>query len=156
MTGATLGTANTPLYPPAPPAARIGLEEWRKLFGSLPRAVRTGPTYLTGTALETPYLNEPACFADEEGDSRLKSLTFDNSLASLRLWSFLLSEEQRLHRAHKAGRKIIGALKDLGTVPVLAYSLDSAVAFYPDGAWWIPCIMELSSPLLKKIGRAHV
>ena len=39
-------------------------------------------------------------------------------------------------------------MKDLGTVPVMSYSLPEIVAFYPDGAWWIPCIMELSAGLL--------
>ncbi len=38
-------------------------------------------------------------------------------------------------------------MKDLGTVPVMAYSLDNVIAFYPDGAWWIPCVMELSDKL---------
>jgi benzoyl-CoA reductase/2-hydroxyglutaryl-CoA dehydratase subunit BcrC/BadD/HgdB len=39
-------------------------------------------------------------------------------------------------------------MKDLGTVPVMAYSFENLVAFYPDGAWWIPCVMELSAGLL--------
>jgi benzoyl-CoA reductase/2-hydroxyglutaryl-CoA dehydratase subunit BcrC/BadD/HgdB len=38
-------------------------------------------------------------------------------------------------------------MKDLGTVPVMAYSLPNVVAFYPDGAWWTPCI-EMSAELL--------
>ncbi len=29
-------------------------------------------------------------------------------------------------------------MKDLGTVPVMAYALPNLVAFYPDGAWWMP------------------
>jgi benzoyl-CoA reductase/2-hydroxyglutaryl-CoA dehydratase subunit BcrC/BadD/HgdB len=66
----------------------------------------------------------------------------------LRLWNFLLSEEERLRQARADGKKILGAMKDLGTVPVMAYSLPDVVAFYPDGAWWIPCVMELSAGLL--------
>lgn len=84
----------------------------------------------------------------EDGDLRLLRLRFDNSAASLRLWNFLLSEEDRLHDARKNGTIIIGAMKDLGTIPVMAYSLPNAVAFYPDGAWWIPCVMQLSDGLL--------
>ena len=84
----------------------------------------------------------------EEGDQRLLSLVFDNASASLRLWSFLLTEEERLHQARAAGKQIIGTMKDLGTVPVMAYALDSLVAFYPDGAWWIPCVMEMGAGLL--------
>ena len=73
----------------------------------------------------------------------------DDSAAALRLWNFLLTEEDRLHLARQKGKKIVGAMKDLGTVPVLAYSLPDVVAFYPDGAWWIPCIMERSTRLLE-------
>jgi benzoyl-CoA reductase/2-hydroxyglutaryl-CoA dehydratase subunit BcrC/BadD/HgdB len=76
-------------------------------------------------------------------------LRYDNSAAALRLWNFLLTEEDRLHQARAGGKKIVGTMKDLGTVPVIAYSFDDVVAFYPDGAWWIPCVMELSAGLLE-------
>jgi hypothetical protein len=39
-------------------------------------------------------------------------------------------------------------MKDLGTVPVMAYALPGVTAFYPDGAWWTPCLMEFSSGVL--------
>ena len=39
-------------------------------------------------------------------------------------------------------------MKDLGTAAVMAYALADVVAFYPDGAWWIPCVMELHAGLL--------
>jgi hypothetical protein len=63
------------------------------------------------------------------------------------LWNFLLTEEDRLRSARQAGKKLVGAMKDLGTVPVMAFALDNLVAFYPDGAWWIPCVMERSDCL---------
>jgi benzoyl-CoA reductase/2-hydroxyglutaryl-CoA dehydratase subunit BcrC/BadD/HgdB len=85
----------------------------------------------------------------EDGDTRLLKLRYDNSLAALRLWNFLLTEEDRLRAARDAGKKLVGTMKDLGTVPVMAYSLDNLVAFYPDGAWWIPCVMEVNSGLLQ-------
>jgi len=83
-----------------------------------------------------------------DGDFRLEKLRFDNSPAALRLWNFLLSEEQRLFAARADGKKIVGVMKDLGTTAVMAYALDDVVAFYPDGAWWIPCVMELHAGLL--------
>jgi benzoyl-CoA reductase/2-hydroxyglutaryl-CoA dehydratase subunit BcrC/BadD/HgdB len=83
-----------------------------------------------------------------DGDRRLLHLQFDDSAAALRLWNFLLTEEDRLHEARAAGTKIVGTMKDLGTVPVMAYSLPDVIAFYPDGAWWTPCVMELSAGLL--------
>jgi hypothetical protein len=83
-----------------------------------------------------------------DGDRRLRKLEFDNSPAALRLWNFLLTEEERLAAARRQGRKLVGAMKDLGTVPVMAYSLPNVTAFYPDGAWWIPCVMERSSRVL--------
>lgn len=84
-----------------------------------------------------------------DGDRRLLKLRYDNSPAALRLWNFLLTEEERLHQGRRDGKKIVGTMKDLGTVPVMAYSLDNVMAFYPDGAWWIPCVMELSAGLLE-------
>jgi benzoyl-CoA reductase/2-hydroxyglutaryl-CoA dehydratase subunit BcrC/BadD/HgdB len=84
-----------------------------------------------------------------DGDTRLLKLHFDNSPAALRLWNFLLTEEDRLRAARDSGKKLVGTMKDLGTVPVMAYSLANLVAFYPDGAWWIPCVMEVNSGLLQ-------
>jgi hypothetical protein len=85
-----------------------------------------------------------------ESDLRLQHLHFDNSPAALRLWNFLLTENERLHQARARGDKLVGAMKDLGTVPVMAYSLPGVRAFYPDGAWWTPCIMECSDKLLQQ------
>jgi benzoyl-CoA reductase/2-hydroxyglutaryl-CoA dehydratase subunit BcrC/BadD/HgdB len=83
-----------------------------------------------------------------DGDRRLLKLRFDSSTAALRLWNFLLTEEDRLKKHRDEGKKLLGCMKDLGTVPVMAYSFDNIAAFYPDGAWWIPCVMELSAGLL--------
>jgi len=84
------------------------------------------------------------------GDTRLDKLLYDNSAAALRLWNFLLSEADRLFAAGQAGKTIVAAMKDLGTVPVMACALPDVVAFYPDGAWWIPCIMEHGAGLLAR------
>lgn len=85
----------------------------------------------------------------DDGDTRLLSIRYDGSAASLRLWNFLLSEEARLFAARAAGRTIVGTMKDLGTVPVMAYSMPNVTAFYPDGAWWVPCVMEQNAGLLR-------
>ncbi len=84
-----------------------------------------------------------------DGDLRLPKLQMDNSAAALRLWNFLLSEEDRLQASLAAGKKLVGTMKDLGTVPVMAYALDNLVAFYPDGAWWLPCLLENQGGLLE-------
>ena len=99
--------------------------------------------------LSEPEYGGPLRRHVDEGDLRLLKLRMDNSAAALRLWNFLLSEEDRLHRSLKQGKKLVGTMKDLGTVPVMAYSLSNLVAFYPDGAWWIPCVMECSTGLLE-------
>ena len=91
-----------------------------------------------------------------DGDFRLTTLRYDNSPAALGLWNFLLTEEARLRAARAAGVKIIGTMKDLGTVPVMAYSLPNTVAFYPDGAWWIPCVMQLSAGLLAEADKLGI
>ena len=117
---------------------RITLHEWDARYVALRDAGMTEPAY--GGPLRRHVLN---------GDRRLLSLRFDNSAAALRLWNFLLTEEDRLHAARAGGKKIVGAMKDLGTVPVMAYSLPELVTFYPDGAWWLPCIMEFGTGLLE-------
>ncbi len=115
----------------------ITLAEWEIHYRRLARE-----------GLKEPAYGGPLGRHVDDGDLRLRNLLFDNSAAALRLWNFLLTEEQRLAEARTAGKKIIGTMKDLGTVPVMAYSAPELVAFYPDGAWWIPCVMELSAGLL--------
>jgi len=116
---------------------QITLQQWDKRFQQLQRAGVPQPNY-----------GGPLSRHVEDGDTRLLKLRYDNSAAALRLWNFLLTEEDRLHKARADGRKLVGTMKDLGTIPVMAYSFDNLVAFYPDGAWWIPCVMELNSGLL--------
>jgi benzoyl-CoA reductase/2-hydroxyglutaryl-CoA dehydratase subunit BcrC/BadD/HgdB len=117
--------------------ARITLDQWDARYERLRSAGMVEPRY------GGPLRRHVAA-----GDLRLLRLRFDNSAAALRLWNFLLSEEDRLFAARRDGRKIVAAMKDLGTVPVMAWSCPDVVAFYPDGAWWVPCIMERSTGLL--------
>ena len=84
------------------------------------------------------------------GDTRLAELRFDPSPAADRLWELLLSEEDRLAAARRQGLKLVGAMKDLGTVPVMAFALPNVVAFYPDGAWWTPCLMRQADGLFAR------
>lgn len=114
------------------PPVKISLTQWDQRYAELRAAGLCEPSY--GGPLRR--------HVTERGDHRLLKLRFDNSAASLRLWNFLLTEEQRLRAAAARGCRIIATMKDLGTVPVMVYSMPNAVAFYPDGAWWVPCIME--------------
>lgn len=120
------------------PPQKITLNEWDMRYEALHRA-----------GMREPWYGGPLRRHVADGDLRLHGLRFDNSAASLRLWNFLLTEEERLHTARKEGKKIVGTMKDLGTVPVMVYSMPGMVAFYPDGAWWTPCIMQQSDGLLK-------
>ena len=117
---------------------RITLEEWDRHYAAL----RAG-------GLCEPAYGGPLRRHVADGNSRLLKLRIDNSPAALRLWNFLLSEEARLHQARKQGKRLVGTMKDLGTVPVMAYSLDDTVAFYADGAWWLPCLMENRTGMLE-------
>jgi hypothetical protein len=83
----------------------------------------------------------------DNGDTRLAELRFDPSAAADQLWELLLSEEERLTEARRQGLKLVGTMKDLGTVPVMAFALPNVVAFYPDGAWWTPCLMQQTDGL---------
>lgn len=119
------------------PPKQITLDEWDGLYAAYSAA-----------GLDEPEYGGPLRRHVEDGDLRLLRLRFDNSPAALRLWNLLLSEEDRLRHARETGKKLVGTMKDLGTVPVMAYSLPQLVAFYPDGAWWLPCVMELSTGML--------
>ena len=111
--------------------AQITLDQWAERYRQL-----------CDGGLREPWYGGPLARHVADGDYRLLRLRYDNSAAALRLWNFLLTEESRLFKARQEGKKIIGTMKDLGTVPIMAYSLPNAIAFYPDGAWWVPCIME--------------
>lgn len=117
--------------------AKISLAQWADHYTRLRSAGLCEPTY--GGPLQRHV---------EAGDTRLTKLRFDNSAASLHLWNLLLTEEERLHQARARGKTLIGVMKDLGTAAVLAYSVPNVLAFYPDGAWWTPCIMEHNARLL--------
>jgi benzoyl-CoA reductase/2-hydroxyglutaryl-CoA dehydratase subunit BcrC/BadD/HgdB len=117
---------------------QITLEQWDREYDRLRESGTTEPVY-----------SGPLGRHVADGDTRLLKLRYDNSPAALRLWNFLLTEEDRLRAARDSGKKLVGTMKDLGTVPVMAYSLDNLVAFYPDGAWWIPCVMERNAGLLQ-------
>ena len=116
---------------------QLTLEQWDLRYLQLEQAGLAHPSYVG------PLSRHLA-----EGDLRLTKLRYDDSPAALRLWNFLLTEEDRLHEARRRGKRIVGTMKDLGTIPVMAYSLGDLVAFYPDGAWWTPCVMENSTGLL--------
>ncbi len=116
---------------------QLSLDQWAGRYCELCAAGLYEPPY--GGPLERHV---------RDGDTRLRTLRYDNSPAALRLWNFLLTEEDRLREARENGTTIVGAMKDLGTVPLLCYALPDTVAFYPDGAWWIPCVMELNAGLL--------
>jgi hypothetical protein len=119
---------------------KLNLEEWEQRYTQLLLAGLREPFY--GGRLSRHVILE--------SDLRLRRLRFDNSPAALRLWNFLLTENQRLAQARAQGEKLVGAMKDLGTVPVMAYSVLGVRAFYPDGAWWTPCLMECSDGLLQQ------
>lgn len=127
------------------PPRRLSLAEWDARHDELRDAGLVEPAY--GGRLSRHLA---------DGDLRLLRLSFDGSPAALRLWNFLLTEEDRLAEARGQGKKLVGAMKDLGTVPVLAYSLPNLAAFYPDGAWWIPCMMEMSAGVLEIADRLGV
>lgn len=119
---------------------KLSLNEWDDRYEQLRRDGLREPGY--GGPLRRHVVRER--------DFRLRHLQFDNSPAALRLWNFLLTENERLHQARASGHKIVGTMKDLGTVPVMAYALPGVRAFYPDGAWWTPCLMECSDNLLQQ------
>jgi hypothetical protein len=122
------------------PCAKINLMQWDSRYDELSK----------GGLVETDYGGRLSRHLVTERDLRLNRLEFDNSAAALRLWNFLLTENQRLRAFRDGGGRLVGAMKDLGTVPVIVYAIAGLRAFYPDGAWWTPCLMECSDGLLQQ------
>jgi len=120
--------------------SKLNLVGWEERYEQLRRDGLREPAY------GGPLRRHVEC----EHNFRLEQLRFDNSPAALRLWNFLLTENQRLREARTRGDKLVGTMKDLGTVPVMAYAFRGVRAFYPDGAWWTPCLMECSDRLLQQ------
>jgi hypothetical protein len=116
----------------------LGLDEWDTRYQEL---LREG-------LKEADYGGPLSRHVVLSRDFRLRQLRFDDSAAALRLWNFLLTENERLDQARAQGDKLVGVMKDLGTVPVIAYSLAGVRAFYPDGTWWTPCLMGSADALL--------
>ncbi len=88
---------------------RITLEAWARRYRDLHAGGLEEASY--GGPLERHL---------EDGDLRLRKLRFDDSPAALRLWNFILSEEERLFAARRRGTKIVGVMKDPGTAAVSA------------------------------------
>lgn len=123
-------------------AKKISVMEWEERMPQVPESYRAGCTFLRDLVpggvryLFSPY--EYSC----KGDTLLRRLKFDSSLASLRLWAFIFSEKDRLFLAKEKGWKVFAAMKDLGPVPVLAYAVPRSLTFYADELWWAPCFAE--------------
>jgi len=121
---------------------KITVMEWEERMPDVPEAYRAKCTFLRTLVpggvryLFSPY--EYSC----RGDTLLRRLKFDSSLAALRLWAFIFSEKERLFLAKEKGWKIFAAMKDLGPVPVLGYAVPEALTFYADELWWAPCFAE--------------
>lgn len=124
------------------PPAQITIQEWDRRYESLKQQ-----------GLKESFYGGPLSRHVTDGDTRLLHLKLDNSPAALGLWNLLLSENERLSQYRDEGKKTIAAMKDLGTVPVMAYSVENLTAFYPDGAWWTPCIMEQNEGLFELASR---
>jgi len=126
-----------------PPPERIGAAEWHTLFKEIPEKFIDHYRYYRqyGRTDWNTYLFPPSSFIIY-GSRYLRKLTFDNSLASLRLWGFMLNESERLFRGRQVGMKIIANMGDLGAIPPLVYSFGNTVPFYPDCYWWTPFLNE--------------
>jgi benzoyl-CoA reductase/2-hydroxyglutaryl-CoA dehydratase subunit BcrC/BadD/HgdB len=126
-----------------PEPERISLNSWHKLFKNIPEVYIDYYRYyrVFGKTEWNTYLFPPSSFLIY-GSRYLRKLKFDNSLASLRLWGFMLSESERLFRARQSGLKIVANMGDLGAIPPLVYSFNNTVPFYPDCYWWTPFLNE--------------
>ena len=126
---------------------KISLKEWSSQFRMLDDLQIKQFKYYNNDEWGI-YLSPPATFM-VYGARELRKLTFDNSIAALRLWGFVFNESERLFRARQSGKYIVATMGDLGTVPVIAMAFPDCVPFYPDCTWWTPFFNE-STVLLDK------
>jgi hypothetical protein len=150
-----------------PIPARITFAEWGALFPQIPTeliqhyhyfsnppsdlvapATRVGPddSSICNQSPPAPYpwstyLFPPQTFA-AYGSRHLRCLKFDNSLAALRMWGFVMTETERLFRARQVGRQVVATLGDLGGTPPMVLAAGNTVPFYPDCIWWVPFTNE--------------
>ncbi len=131
-----------------PPARRIGFADWAAQFASLPDELMTRHYYYRAQQARlgrvepwSYYMFPPQTFA-LYGARHLKRLSFDNSLAALRMWGFVQNETERLYRARQLGMRVVATMGDLGAVPVLVNAFPGCVPFYPDCIWWTPFVQE--------------
>ncbi len=126
---------------PAP--ARISAGEWHDIFKNIPDEFIDEYRYYReyGKNEWNNYLQPPSTF-QIYGGKYMRKLKFDNSLASLRLWGFMMNESERLFRAKQSGKNIIATMGDLGAIPPLVYSFKDTIPFYPDCYWWTPFLNE--------------
>jgi len=126
-----------------PPPAKLDYAGWNAHFETVPQAAIDSVRYYRDRpdADWSTYLFPP-CHYLAYGARHLKRLNFDNSLAAWRLWSFVLSESERLFRARQAGKAVVATLGDLGVLPVLVNAFPDAVPFYPDCHWATPFLSE--------------
>lgn len=132
---------------------KISLKEWSRQFCQLDTAFINSFYYYKNNDWGR-YLFPPATFM-VYGTRQLKHLKLDNSLASLRLWGFSFNESERLFRAKQNGKKVIAAMGDLGTVPVIIMAFPDSIPFYPDCTWWTPFFNE-SNVLLDRASEMGV
>jgi len=78
---------------------RITLEEWDLRYEQLQRAGICRPQAVAIGG--RPDYGGPLSRHVADGDQRLLKLRYDNSAAALRLWNFLLTEEDRLRQAQR-------------------------------------------------------
>ena len=150
-----------------PMPARITFQEWGSLFQQIPTeliqhyhyfdsprsermasATRVEPDDSAICSHSPPapyswstYLFPPQTFAIY-GSRHLRRLKFDNSLAALRMWGFIMNETERLFRARQIGKRVIATMGDLGGTPPMVLAAGNTVPFYPDCIWWVPFTNE--------------
>ena len=85
------------------PLTTLSLTEWDARYAELREA-----------GLKEPAYGGPLSRHRDEGDLRLARLRFDPSPAALRLWNFLLTEEERLAQSDRLLSRwcVVDSLRD--------------------------------------------
>jgi benzoyl-CoA reductase/2-hydroxyglutaryl-CoA dehydratase subunit BcrC/BadD/HgdB len=117
-----------------PPPKRMTLTELHGIYSRIPDKILQEYRYFRGDG-DFPYMSSLAMYLGY-GMKTMRDLKFDNSLAALRLWNFIMYERERQFRARQRGRKIFATIQDFGALaPIIMAGKDTLIYDYSWPVW---------------------
>ncbi|NQU02889.1 MAG: 2-hydroxyacyl-CoA dehydratase [Syntrophaceae bacterium] len=117
-----------------PPPKRATLKELHGIFKRIPKELLHDYRYFRGDG-DFPYMSSLAMYLGC-GMKTMGDLKFDNSLAALRLWNFMMYERERQFKARQRGRKIFATIQDFGALaPIIMAGRNTLIYDFSWPVW---------------------